>query len=205
MRIKKASFFILIMFLFASCKEELPVGVAEAYVDLPEEIDFNFHIRPILSDRCFKCHGPDEKARKAKLRLDLEENAFEKLKSGNGYAFVHGKPHKSVAVERFLSDDPDFQMPPPESNLYLNDREKALIIKWIEQGAKWKKHWAFTSPIKSEIPKNKNTTWANNEIDHFILQKIEETGLVPSKLASKETQIGGFLSILQDFLQRFRR
>ncbi len=180
--------FLLVAF-FASCKTDLPVDVAEAYTGLPEKIDFNFHIRPILSDRCFKCHGPDEKARKAELRLDLEETAFTKLNSGAGFAFVHGKPHKSIAVSRFLSDDPDFQMPPPESNLSLSPKEKALIIKWIDQGAEWKKHWAFSPPLKVEIPKNENTTWAKNEIDHFILKKIEEADLSPSSPASKETQL----------------
>ncbi len=181
--------FFIVFVLFASCKNELPLGVEEAYSKLPENIDFNFHIRPILSDRCFMCHGPDEKTRKAGLRLDLEETAFEKLESGNGYAFVKGKSHKSVAVNRFLSDDPNFKMPPPESNLSLSSREKALIIKWIDQGAKWKQHWAFTAPLKKEVPDVKNDEWATNEIDYFILQKIEEAGLTPSEIASKETQI----------------
>src|SRR5690606_17435202 len=122
---------LLAIIFFTSCKTELPEDVAEAYAGLPEKIDFNFHIRPILSDRCFKCHGPDEKALKAELRLDLEATAFSKLKSGAGYAFVSGKPHKSAAVERILSHDPEFQMPPPKSNLSLSSTEKALIIKWI--------------------------------------------------------------------------
>ncbi len=187
--IKTTLLSIVVFTVFTSCKTDLPVDVAKAYADLPETVDFNFHIRPILSDRCFKCHGPDEKARKAELRLDLEETAFAKLKSGTGFAFVHGKSHKSVAAARFLSDDPDFKMPPPESNLYLSAREKALIIKWIDQGAEWKKHWAFSPPLKVEIPKNKNADWANNEIDHFILNKIEEAELTPSEPASKETQL----------------
>ena len=187
--IKPIIFFVLLIVIFTSCKNELPVDVEEAYAELPEKVDFNFHIRPILSDRCFKCHGPDEKARKAELRLDLEETAFTKLKSGNGFAFVQGKSHKSVAVARFLSDDPDFQMPPPESNLFLSAMEKAMIIKWIDQGAKWKQHWAFALPVKATIPENKNSTWANNEIDHFILQKMEATDLEPSNQASKETQL----------------
>lgn len=180
---------LLAIIFFTSCKTELPEDVAEAYAGLPEKIDFNFHIRPILSDRCFKCHGPDEKALKAELRLDLEATAFAKLKSGAGYAFVSGKPHKSAAVERILSHDPEFQMPPPKSNLSLTSTEKALIIKWIEQGAEWKKHWAFTPPKKTAIPTNKNTIWATNEIDHFILQKMENAGLKPSPPAPLETQL----------------
>ena len=187
MGIKTSFILVFLVLLFASCEKEIPVDVSEAYQRLPEKIDFNFHIRPILSDRCFACHGPDEKARKAELRLDLEETAFEKLKSGNGFAFVQSKPHKSAVVDRILSENPEFQMPPPESNLYLSVKEKALIIKWIDQGAEWKQHWAFSQPLKAEIPTVGNTSWANNEIDHFIFKKIEEKGLTPSKKASKET------------------
>ena len=138
-------------FLATSCSLSLPKDVEMAYSELPETIDFNFHVKPILSDRCFACHGPDKNSRKAELRLDLEEDAFAALSSGN-HAFVPGNPATSESVIRILSDDPEVLMPPPESNLLLTADEKATIIKWIEQGAQWKAHWAFVKPEKPPMP-----------------------------------------------------
>ncbi|RYG00397.1 MAG: hypothetical protein EOO02_14995, partial [Chitinophagaceae bacterium] len=110
-------------------------------------IDFNFDIKPILSDRCFKCHGPDPNNRKADLRLDIEENALAALKDNpNAHSIVPGKPEQSELVLRVMSTDPQYMMPPPESNLSLNDEEKYLLKKWVAQGGKYKKHWAFISP-----------------------------------------------------------
>ena len=119
-------------FLVLSCEQEMPSDVEDAYSNLPETVDFNFHVKPILSDRCFNCHGPDENTRKAGLRLDLEDEAFSKLASGER-AFVSSKPSDSESVHRILSDDPEIQMPPPESNLSLSATEKAMIIKWIKE------------------------------------------------------------------------
>ena len=140
---------LIILFLTGlsfGCSSRMPEEVKEAYLKLPEQIDFNFHVRPILSDHCFACHGPDEKARKADLRLDTEEAAFAELKEGAGYALVAGKPFKSKAVHRILSAEPDQIMPPPESKMSLTPKQKALLIKWLEQGATWKPHWAFIPP-----------------------------------------------------------
>ena len=114
-----------------SNKAELP-----AVAGLPEKVDFNFHIKPILSDRCFACHGPDANKRKDDLRLDTEEGAFAALDSlGKDHAIVRGDLGESVLYQRLVSTDPEQLMPPPNSNLKLTPYEIALIGKWIEQGA----------------------------------------------------------------------
>ena len=129
---------VLLPILFSNCQSQLPDDVELAYRELPDQIDFNIHIRPLLSDRCYACHGPDKNTRKADLRLDIEKDAFERLQT-SGKAFVKGNLKKSIAWQRIISDDPEFQMPPPDSHLELSPTEKALIARWIEQGAKWKK------------------------------------------------------------------
>lgn len=182
----KITLFAGLITLFSGCQKELPSEIAEAYLQTPERVDFNFHIRPILSDRCFSCHGPDEKSRKANLRLDLEEAAFKKLKSGNGYALVKGKPFKSELIDRILSTDPEICMPIPESNLTLNDQEKAVLFKWVEQGAKWKDHWAFTPPVSISPPKLDGDWTVQNPIDQFVGEKLALEGLKPSPKAEKE-------------------
>ena len=117
------------------------------------KIDFNYHVKPILSDKCFACHGPDVKKRQADLRLDTEEGAFKALKSdSNHFAIVKGKAEESFLVKRIFSEDPLFHMPPPESNLVLTDEEKNILKKWIEQGAEYKKHWAFIPPVRPDVP-----------------------------------------------------
>ncbi len=162
-----------------SCSVEVPEQVAQAYETLPEQVDFNFHVRPILSDRCYSCHGPDEEARKAELRLDIEEEAKKVIKAGN----LNG----SSLVHRVLSDDAEIMMPPPESNLELSDKDKAILIKWVRQGAQWKDHWAFTKPVPQEVPQLSNEGWpTHNEIDYFIFKRLEQEGLSPNDEADKE-------------------
>jgi len=184
---KLISLFILL--LLTTCGLDKPEEVEIAYKELPETIDFNFHVRPILSDRCFNCHGPDENARKANLRLDVEESIFKKIPEKETFAVVAGHPEKSELIARILSGDPELVMPNPESNLNLTAEEKAILIKWVEQGAEWKTHWAYTSPEKSELPEIESTSWPKNEIDYFVLQRMKPIGLNPSKEASKETLI----------------
>jgi hypothetical protein len=153
------------------------------------KIDFNYHVKPILSDKCFACHGPDVKKRQAEFRLDTEEGAFKALKSNaHNFAIVKGKPDESLLVRRIFSEDPLFRMPPPESNLVLTDEEKNVLKKWIEQGAEYKKHWAFIPPVKPEVPEVSND-WGVNEIDQFILASLEEKGLEPNVPADKERVI----------------
>lgn len=178
---------IVFLFLFTYCKQKSQIPDIVNGITLPEKVDFNFHIKPILSDRCFACHGPDNNARKAGLRLDTEEGAFGELPENRGkYAIVKGNLGKSRLFYHINSTNPEEMMPPPESNLKLNEYEKALIGKWIEQGAEWKKHWSFISPQRPKVPKVNNTSFIRNEIDNFILQKLEKEGLKPSSLVSKE-------------------
>ncbi len=154
-----------------------------------ERVDFNFQIRPILSDRCFKCHGPDPKTRKADMRLDTAEGALAaRGKKSELRAIVPGKPEKSELVRRLLSVDPDEQMPPPDSNLKISSEEIALIRKWIEEGAEYKTHWAFLAPKKISVPKIKND-WAQNSIDRFVLARLQRENLQPVPQATKETLI----------------
>lgn len=163
-----------------------------ASLELPETVDYNFHIKPILSDNCYTCHGPDANKRKAGLRLDLEETAFEELKESPGeYAFIAGNSEKSKAYWHMITEDPKEIMPPVDSKLSLNSYEKRLIEKWIEQGAKFQKHWAYLSPQKKEVPKPEpsNANWPQNEIDGLILKKLEENNIQPSEKATKETLI----------------
>ncbi len=154
---------------------------------IPAEVDFNFHIQPILADRCFKCHGPDEQTREADLRLDLEEEAFKKLAGSGGYAFARGSLSRSVAWKRIIAQDPEYQMPPPESNLHLTAEEKALLARWVEQGAEWKKHWSFIPPSQTALPDDFPTTWdTHTPIDHFLNAALHATGMTPNGKADPE-------------------
>ncbi|MFH6603564.1 PSD1 and planctomycete cytochrome C domain-containing protein [Maribacter algicola] len=157
---------------------------------LPNKVDYNFHIKPILSDNCYTCHGPDANKRKAGFRLDVAEDAHSELPENPGrFPIVPGKPGKSAIYEHIISDDPDMLMPPPDSKLALNSYEKKLIKKWIEQGGKFEKHWAFKTPEKSKVPNTINIEWPQNEIDGFILAKLEDRNLAPSPKAGTETLI----------------
>jgi hypothetical protein len=153
---------------------------------IPDVVDFNFHIRPILSDRCFKCHGPDAAQRKADLRLDTEAGLYQALRdNSDAHIIVNGNPEASELYRRLTAEDTSQVMPPPNSNLTVTDHEKKLIRKWIDQGAKYQKHWAFISPQKVEPP-DAGEGWAVNEIDRFVLAKMEEENLEPNDPADKE-------------------
>lgn len=157
--------------------------------EVPKEVSFNFHVKPILSDKCYACHGPDNNGRKAGLRLDTEEGAFAALKESKGFAITAGDLDKSEVYHRIVSDDAEIVMPPPESNLTLSEYEKEVIIKWIEDGAKWENHWAFNPPKKIEEPQVSNKDWIQNPIDAFVLARLEVNGLEPAEKASKEQLI----------------
>lgn len=190
MRLKKVNLLIPVLgLLLSSCVPSLPNDVAVAYEQLPEKIDFNYHVRPILSDRCFRCHGPDEKARKANLRLDNEKDAFSVLEGGSKYALIPHKPFESEAIQRILSTDPDIIMPTPASKITLNAMEKATLIKWLEQGAEWKAHWSFIPPQKVALPNVQSEELVQNPIDHFILKKLEDQDRSFSEKADKTTLI----------------
>jgi hypothetical protein len=153
---------------------------------VPPVVDFNFHVKPILSDRCFKCHGPDERTRKASLRLDRKEVAFGELPSGHR-AIVPGRPGSSALVSRILSTDPKVLMPAPDSGLSLTEYEKAVLVRWVEQGADWKPHWSLIPPRRSPVPAVRQAAWPRGEIDRFVLATLESKGLTPSPEAPRET------------------
>lgn len=150
-----------------------------------EGVSYNFDVRPILSDKCFACHGPDAGQRKADLRLDTPEGAFAALKDQpNAFAIIKGDTEHSELVKRIISDDPTDVMPPPESNLTLTVEEIETLTTWIEQGAEYQKHWAFIPPAKEEV-QMVEVPWANNEIDYFIYQKMRANGLSPNEESGK--------------------
>ncbi|MFZ4260439.1 PSD1 and planctomycete cytochrome C domain-containing protein [Sphingobacterium sp. HJSM2_6] len=154
-------------------------------IDLPKFVDYNYDIKPILSDKCFACHGPDNNTREGGLRLDTEEGAYKALvESPDKHAIVPGKPHISEAFLRITSDDETIRMPPTASNLPLSNYEIDLIEKWIKQGAVYKPHWAFTAPVEPEIPQQK-IKWGNNTIDQFVLDKMVKAGFEPNAEADK--------------------
>lgn len=155
--------------------------------DLPAVVDFNFHVKPILSDRCFACHGPDKNQRKANLRLDTPAGLFEQRLESGGVAFRPKRIGQSEALQRIHSTDPDLVMPPPESNLTMTDREVAILEKWVRQGAPYEEHWAYIKPEKGNLPKVHQKDWPQNPIDYFVLNRLEEEGLSPSPPADKET------------------
>jgi hypothetical protein len=154
----------------------------------PATVSYNFHIRPILSDKCFKCHGPDANKRQAQLRLDIADSAYAPLKETKGaFAIVPGKPDESELYKRISSTDTSYMMPEPDSHLgALTANEIKLFRKWIEQGGKYETHWAFNAPVKAPLPEISGKDWIKNEIDYFILQKLDEQNLSPNEEAGKE-------------------
>jgi len=151
-----------------------------------EEIDFNRDIRPILSNRCFACHGPDSGSRKAELRLDVEEQA--KADRGGYTAVAPKKPDDSELFRRITSKDADAQMPPPESGKPLKPAEIRLLKQWISEGAKWSLPWAYVEPKLQKVPTVQRVDWPRNPIDSFVLARLEAQGLQPSPAADKITQ-----------------
>lgn len=178
---------LLALALLTGCGLNLPPQVAIEYEQLPENLDFNVHVKPILSDKCFLCHGPDESKQEANLRLDLAEGAFAELSESPGkFAISPGKLGKSEVFHRIITDDPDYIMPSPNSNLHLTEREKAILIKWIEEGAVYKPHWAFLTPQAVDPPEVSHQDWVKTPIDQFIAKKLEKEDLSPSQEASKQ-------------------
>ncbi len=157
------------------------VSLAAAAQARAGDVQFNRDIRPILSETCFRCHGPDSASRKADLRFDRREVAV------SVGAIAPGKPDKSEMIERIYSDDPDQQMPPPSSHKSLTAAQKDLLKKWIAEGAEYQPLWSFIAPKRPELPAVKNAAWAKNPIDRFILAKLEANGLEPAVEADRRT------------------
>ncbi|MDA7822306.1 PSD1 and planctomycete cytochrome C domain-containing protein [Opitutales bacterium] len=149
------------------------------------EIDFNRDIRPILSDKCFSCHGPDEHGRKADLRLDIESEA----KSDDLMAIIAGNPDESEMIYRIHSDDEDELMPPPEIGKPLTKKEKQILEQWIKEGAVWADHWAYVPPVDHPTPEIKDMQWQTHWIDPFALSDIEKRNFRPAKEADPVTLV----------------
>ena len=148
-----------------------------------EPVSFNRDIRFILSNNCFKCHGPDPDERQGGLRLDTEEGAL--AKSDSGHAIVPGKLDESLLIERITSDDPDTRMPPADSGLTLKPEQIDVLKRWIAEGAKWQKHWSFEKPVRSPLPAVKDAAKIQNAIDRFVLAKLETSKLAFSPEADR--------------------
>ncbi|GMW03018.1 MAG: hypothetical protein AMXMBFR84_41540 [Candidatus Hydrogenedentota bacterium] len=145
----------------------------------PPPLQFNRDIRPILAEKCFKCHGPDDSARKAGLRLDDRENAVSRLRSeGSG---------PSAFVERITSDDAETRMPPPDSHKELTPAQREVLVRWANEGAEYEPHWAFVASVRPEVPAVRDRKWPVTEIDYFILRELEANGLSPSAQADRST------------------
>ncbi|MEM1327642.1 MAG: PSD1 and planctomycete cytochrome C domain-containing protein [Bacteroidota bacterium] len=188
---KRAPIYFVFVLLFSfflqqSCQNKIAKESVAFTKQLPEVIDYNFHVKPILSDRCFNCHGPDENTREAGLRFDTKEGIFAALgKAEDRHAVIPHDVENSTLVQRIYSEDPEDMMPTPESNLSLTDHEKEIFKKWIAQGAKWKQHWSFLPIDSPELPTVNDENWVSNEIDYFVLSKLQQNGLTPSERADK--------------------
>jgi hypothetical protein len=161
------------LFLAASLTFAAPISAAT--------LEYNRDVRPILSDNCFRCHGPDKGQRKAKLRLDQREVALERE------AFVPGKPDESELVKRIFSADPEEVMPPPDSHKQLTGAQKELLKRWIAEGAEYQPHWAYIKPTRPPLPEVKNKAWVRAPIDAFILKELEARNIQPSPEADQRT------------------
>jgi hypothetical protein len=153
----------------------------------PPRIDFQRQIRPILSDACFQCHGPDSQHRMAGLRLDIREEAFSTRK--NGTVIAPGKPEESLIYKRITHANPALRMPPASARKTVTSEQAALIKTWIAQGADWKEHWSFHAPVRPEVPAASANGWQKNAIDAFILARLESAGLQPAPEADRHTLI----------------
>ena len=169
------------IFAYTRCSDSQAQDTA-----MPDVIDYNYHIRPIFSDRCFKCHGPDANKRKAGLRLDTPEGAYAAFKDNPSmHAIVPSHPESSDAFQRLITKDTSLRMPTMSSHLTVSQHEIDLIEKWIKQGAVYKPHWAFIKPTQVALP-DADEDWVRNPIDYFVYAKMAEKSLKPSPEASKE-------------------
>ena len=173
--------------LTTSCTQRSGTSSVEEQVAALGEIDFNFHVRPILSQNCFQCHGPDEATREADLRLDTPEGAMALRDSIP--AITPGAPEQSLLFVRVNSADPEEIMPPVDSHKSLTPLEIAILQKWIQQGGVYKKHWAFIPPERPATPTTKLKRWPENEIDYFVLSMLEDRRIKPGLRADRHTLI----------------
>ncbi|MCH2213361.1 MAG: PSD1 and planctomycete cytochrome C domain-containing protein [Fuerstiella sp.] len=147
------------------------------------DVNFSRDIRPLLSDKCFRCHGPDDGNRQADLRLDVRSDA---VAAG---AIKPNNPKSSELLNRITSDDPNVRMPPPSTEKMISEEETELLLTWIQEGAEYSRHWAFESPERPELPSVRNNEWIRNPIDRFVLAKLESQKMSPSEPADRVTLI----------------
>jgi hypothetical protein len=161
-------------------------GLALAHeVTAQDKVDFDRDVRPILSNTCFTCHGPDSSKRQADLRFDVEASVF--ADRDGSPILVRGKPGESELLKRILTDDEDLVMPPPDQTQQLSKQDKEILKAWVEQGASWRGHWSFEPVRRPAELTVKNKAWPKNSIDFFVLKRLEEEGLSPSEIAAKHT------------------
>ncbi|MEI7702048.1 MAG: c-type cytochrome domain-containing protein, partial [Planctomycetia bacterium] len=175
-----------------------------------DQIEYNRDIRPILTETCFSCHGPDSASRKADLRLDQRDAAV------TAGALVPGSPDNSEVIRRILSENPEEVMPPPAMKKSLTTAQKELLAEWIRSGAEYQPHWSFLTPVAAEVPNvpkalaGRWSQWSKNPIDGFILEKLETAGLIPGEEADRRvlarraaldiTGLPPSATLLQEFL-----
>jgi hypothetical protein len=159
-----------------------------ARADALGKVDFNREVLPILSDHCFACHGPDDKERKARLRLDRHEDVIG-INAYGEQPVVPGDPEASLVIERLITTNPRELMPPPSSGKSLTAEQIELLRRWVAEGAHWDEHWAFVAPERPVLPEISDPAWPQNEIDHFILERLDQEGLQPSRPVDKATLI----------------
>ena len=164
------------------------VGPLSAAEPASEKLEFGRDVRAILSNNCFKCHGPDEKQRQAGLRLDQRDGATAKLESGK-LGIVAGKWSESEIIARLTTDNADLKMPPPSSGKKVSLEQIATLKRWIDEGAEYKPHWSFVAAARPELPKVSDESWIKNPIDRFVLAKLDKAGLKPTAPADKLTLI----------------
>jgi hypothetical protein len=152
-----------------------------------EKLSFDRDIRPILSDKCFRCHGPDEKQREAELRLDSAEGA--RSGAGADRPIVPGHPEQSEVWRRITAADDDERMPPRSSGKSLTTDDRQKLRQWIEQGAEYESHWSLRPPVKATPPANRDARWARTPIDRFVLARLDREGLTPRPEADRHTLI----------------
>ena len=172
---------LVIPILFVAVTASSPVPVSES----SRTIDFQRDVRPVLSDNCFQCHGPDKGTRMAELRLDTQEGAF--AKRANGTTIVPGDPEASLLYKRITHENEMMRMPPAYSKKELAKEQIGVLRRWIEEGASWDQHWSFKAITRPKPPAVKNETWVRSPLDRFVLSRLEAEGLAPAPKADKRT------------------
>ena len=172
--------------LFCRVTAAVMVWQCAASIPAAEKLRFNRDVRPLLSDKCFACHGPSSKGDGGAIRLDLREALIKPDKEGEA-VLVPGNPDKSELIRRVLATDDSERMPPPDSKKTLTKAEKDLLVRWVKEGAEYESHWGFQTPRRPALPAVTQAKWARNEIDRFVLARLERERLSPSPEAAKTT------------------